>query len=612
MALRFIPIDSPKTSFIAGMNEANPEIVMAIRDASDVEDARRRVFRYLTDQEEHLFFDSAGAGPIEAATRRSAVDVLKAVFSPQNEKKCKAAALAPLRDALTADDSAVLREVSAGFLEEFRRLFAGVNGVASLPLDDEAAPDGEHAPTAAESERAASCRRSDELDRLSGPLHARVARYPNGLAAQHVVRRRETSARIRRALGVTARDWNDWQWQLVHVFRDERKIAEFVDLTDDESEAIKLARTNRVPFAVTPHYLSLMERSSDRTLDHAIRAQVFPPLEYVEYIVANADQRGTVLDFMHEHETSPVAGVTRRYPLIAILKPYISCAQICVYCQRNWEIEDVTSARAIAPQAMIDAAIEWFSAHPAITEILVTGGDPMLMGDAALAALLDRIAAIPHIERIRIGTRTPVALPQRLTPRLAKILAKHHVPGRREICVVTHIEHPFELTPETLRGVTRIRRNGMNMYNQRVFTIENSRRFESAATRVAIKKIGIDPYYTFNTKGKEETRAYRVPIARILQEWKEEARMLPGVVRTDEPVFNVPGIGKNYLRMSRDHAVIMISPIGERFYEFLPWDRNIEPTHSYVHRDVPIEGYLRELKRRGEDPAEYDSIWYYY
>ncbi|TVR62254.1 MAG: KamA family radical SAM protein [Spirochaetaceae bacterium] len=594
------------------MLEANPEIVTAIRAASDVEDARRRVFRYVTDQEQRVFLNSAGAGPIETATRRAAGDVLKAVFSPYNEKKCGTSALAPLRDALTASDTAGCAPVSAGFLEEFRRLFAGVNGVASLPFDDEAARDGEPPWTDAEGERAASCRRSDELDRLAGPLHARVARYPNGLAPQHVIRRRETVTRIRGALGASARDWNDWRWQLAHVFRDERTISEFVELTDDESEAIETARTHSVPFGVTPHYLSLMERSSDRTLDHAIRAQVFPPLEYVEYIVANADQRGTSLDFMHEHETSPVAGVTRRYPLIAILKPYISCAQICVYCQRNWEIEDVTSARAIAPRAMIDAALSWFSEHPAITEILVTGGDPMLMPDASLAALLDRIAAIPHIERIRIGTRTPVALPQRLTPEIVEILAKHHVPGRREVCIVTHIEHPFELTPETVRGVTRIRRKGMSLYNQRVFTIENSRRFESVATRIAIKKIGIDPYYTFNTKGKEETRAYRVPIARILQERKEEARMLPGVVRTDEPVFNVPGIGKNYLRMLQDHAVIMISPAGERFYEFLPWDRNIEATHSYVHRDVPIEGYLRELKRRGEDPAEYDSIWYYY
>jgi lysine 2,3-aminomutase len=153
---------------------------------------------------------------------------------------------------------------------------------------------------------------------------------------------------------------------------------------------------------------------------------------------------------------------------------------------------------------------------------------------------------------------------------------------------------------------------GIAVYNQQVFTMENSRKFETAALRLLIKQIGVDPYYTFNTKGKEETLWYRVPIARLLQERKEEARVLPGLSRTDEPVFNIPALGKNHLRAWQHHDVIMISPKGERIYEFHPWEKNITNAPTYVYADVPIFDYLMRLQQRGEDMDEYRSIWYYF
>ena len=116
--------------------------------------------------------------------------------------------------------------------------------------------------------------------------------------------------------------------------------------------------------------------------------------------------------------------------------------------------------------------------------------------------------------------------------------------------IVTHFEHSYEISPQAMHAVQKIRKAGMSVYNQVVYTIENSRRFETAKLRWDLKSIGVDPYYTFNMKGKEETRRYMVPIARILQERKEEARLLPGLDRTDEPVFNVPRLGKNHLRLN--------------------------------------------------------------
>jgi lysine 2,3-aminomutase len=180
-----------------------------------------------------------------------------------------------------------------------------------------------------------------------------------------------------------------------------------------------------------------------------------------------------------------------------------------------------------------------------------------------------------------------------------------------EISIVTHFEHPYEISPDALKSVQDLRKTGIMVYNQQVFTFENCRRFETVALRLALKQIGVDPYYTFNTKGKEETDHFRVPIARILQERKEEARLIPGLSRTDEPVFNIPGLGKNHLRAWQHHDLIMISPDGERVYEFHPWEKNIALAPTYVYRDVPIGRFLQRLTERGEPIEEYESIWYY-
>jgi len=103
-----------------------------------------------------------------------------------------------------------------------------------------------------------------------------------------------------------------------------------------------------------------------------------------------------------------------------------------------------------------------------------------------------------------------------------------------------------------------------------------------------------------------------VPIARILQERKEEARLLPGLDRTDEPVFNVPKLGKNQLQAGQDHRLVMILPDGSRVYEFHPWEKNISAIPPYNYVDVPIYDYLEELAARGENIRDYRTIWFYY
>jgi lysine 2,3-aminomutase len=168
------------------------------------------------------------------------------------------------------------------------------------------------------------------------------------------------------------------------------------------------------------------------------------------------------------------------------------------------------------------------------------------------------------------------------------------------------------MTPDSLECIRKIKNVGMNVYNQQVFTYYNSRRYETALLRRTLKLSGVDPYYTFSTKGKEETIDFRVPIARMEQEQLEEARLLPGLVRTDEPVFNVPRLGKVNLRAWQDHEIVNILPDGRRIYRFYSWEVRLVTALDYLHTDVSIYDYLQRLAEDGENVNDYDSIWYYF
>jgi lysine 2,3-aminomutase len=446
---------------------------------------------------------------------------------------------------------------------------------------------------------------------------ARVAekyssRYPSGLDDDAKRRRYQNKLRILRHFNATDYEWTYWKWQVRHIIKDAKTLSKLIKLTDEELEAVKQAEKYKIPFGITPYYLSLMDYESGQGRDTAIRAQVIPSLHYVKKLREFKSRDEASMDFMLERDTSPVEGITRRYPQIAILKPVMTCPQICVYCQRNWEIEDVYSTTAFLPKKKLEKALAWLANTPEINEVLVTGGDPFLLSNNRLENLLFKLSKLKHIKRIRIGTRTPVTLPQRIHDRLVKDINHFHIPGKREVLIVTHFEHPYEITQQSMDAIQKFRRYGLEVYNQLVFTFYNSRKFEAATLRDKLRLIGVTPYYTFNTKGKEETDDYRVPIPRLLQEQKEEARLMPGTVRTDEIVFNVPRLGKNYLRAVQHHDVISILPDGRRVYEFHPWEKKLALADTYLYTDVSIYKYLQRLKSIGENIADYKTIWYYY
>jgi lysine 2,3-aminomutase len=267
---------------------------------------------------------------------------------------------------------------------------------------------------------------------------------------------------------------------------------------------------------------------------------------------------------------------------------------------------------ALAPWEKIQEAIDWIREHPSIREVLITGGDPLTLEEGMLKKILDAVAANPRVDLIRIGSRTPVTVPMRITKELAALLGSYRILGQREICMITHVEHPYEITPEMVTAVDNLKRQGIGVFNQLVYTFFTSRRFESARLRMLLRRVGIDPYYTFVAKGKEETNQYRVPLARMLQEQKEEARLLPGIRRTDEVVYNVPRLGKNHARAYQHRDLIGILPDGSRVYEFHPWEKNIIQRENYIGSDVSILDYLQRLAAVGENPDDYNSIWYYF
>jgi lysine 2,3-aminomutase len=605
--------------YLEELDRIDPEAYTILAESQSLDDARSRLYSYLNRVETRLYEGNTGLHPLEHAAARQCIRVLKGILAPRSEVRAGFSTLEHLWRLVRGDRPRGQR-AGAGFVLEFVHLFRGMqgrSGIAEGWLGPLLVDEGTEMIDFARIEgRAAGIARSDFLDQVGSRLWARVRRHPSGLDPDVVTEREQNKARILDFLDGTPYHWDNYAWQLGHLFKGKDALPmleQLIPMADAEKEAIRLCVEHGIPFGITPYYLSLFDfESHERKHDAQVRAQVIPPMHYVEQMIEHREEREHYFDFMGEHDTSPIDLVTRRYATIAILKGYDTCPQICVYCQRNWEITGPMEAGALPTKEKLDHTLDWFADHPSLRDVLITGGDPLFLSDRRIEYIMDRLAAMDHIVNIRWGTRAPVTMPMRITEALAQILGRYVEPGRRNVGVVTHIESASEVTPEMAEVVHRLRCQGLYVYNQQVMTVHTSRRFQTVANRVAMKKVGVDPYYTFYPKGKEETSDYITPLARVLQERKEEARLLPGSFRTDEPVFNVPRLGKNHVRAAQDRELIAIRPDGRRVYLWHPWEKGITPTKPWLYVDKSIARYLRDLEQLGEDPADYSSIWYYY
>jgi lysine 2,3-aminomutase len=571
-------------------------------EAHDPEDLRKSLSDYLNDLERGYFNIHSPAYPqdmhvIEKNIAKQCIRILKNILQSENEESVGYSAL-DLLYGLYRRQADSLQEVSRGFILEFLHLFRGMHGRSFLRDAPILAVDEINAETMGRI-----------LDGYALKMREAFKGFRKGCDPERIERQKKLKRKILAYFSADEADWQDYRWHYRHIIRDEQTLADLVALEEEEIRGIRKAVEYQIPFQITPHYLSLFNEEGRDSYDKILRAQVIPSEAYCECVHENT-LKNIDMDFMGEKAGSPVPGITRRYPNIVILKPYDSCPQICVYCQRNWEIKDMRETRISARE--IRRAIEWIRENESITEVLVTGGDPLMLKDHYFRDILKALSAVGHVERIRIGTRMPVTLPYRFTDDFIDLLRSFNRPGDQELCIVTHIEDALEITPEVLSVTGKLRKAGLSVYNQQVFTYYNSQRFKTAYLRKVLKLSGIDPYYLFNTKGKEETRDFRVPIARIEQERKEEARFQPGIMRSDEPVFNVPKLGKSNLRSWQNHDIIMILPNGKRVYRFYPWESMSLRVDDYLYTDVSICEYLQRLAGDGEDVEEYKSIWYYF
>ncbi len=249
---------------------------------------------------------------------------------------------------------------------------------------------------------------------------------------------------------VSASQWDDWQWQQANRIRSREALEEVLELTDDERCALDAAAA-KFAFAVTPYYASLMARSDPSC---PIRRQAVPTMAELEVDPSELE------DPLAEEAHMPVPNLTHRYPDRALLYASHNCPVYCRHCNRKRKVADPTSAPS---RHALTEAIDYVREQPAIRDVLVSGGDPLSLSDARLGAVLADLRSIPHLEIIRLATRNPVTLPQRITPELAALLRAHH-----PIYVSTHFNHPKECTPEAARALRLLADAGCVLNNQMV------------------------------------------------------------------------------------------------------------------------------------------------
>lgn len=245
--------------------------------------------------------------------------------------------------------------------------------------------------------------------------------------------------------------WNDWRWQLKHRITTLEQLERLLPTLTPEERAGTLLANHKLALAITPYFFNLIDPADECC---PIRRQVIPRLE----------EAGTapweMTDPCGEDSHSPVPGLVHRYPDRVLFLVTDRCAAYCRYCTRSRLVSNA-SGYDFHPQ--FDRQIEYIARHPEVRDVLLSGGDPLLLSDEKLEDLLSRLRAIPHVEFLRVGTRIPVFLPQRITPELCQMLRQFH-----PLFISIHSNHPRELTLEVRQALERLADAGIPLGNQSV------------------------------------------------------------------------------------------------------------------------------------------------
>jgi len=362
---------------------------------------------------------------------------------------------------------------------------------------------------------------------LRGRIEDFLAASPNIPTGTKVRERIETQKnRILKLLGGGEEDWISWQWQLKNRIIDADVLKKIINLSQEELDDIR-ATGAKFRWAVSPYYASLIDPDDPSC---PVRLQALPRRDEI------LDENGT-LDPMAEELTSPATGITRRYPDRLIINVTNQCAMYCRHCQRRRNIGETDQN---TPRDCLLESLEYIRNNPEIRDVLLTGGDAFLLSNADLDWLLTELDAIPTVEIKRLGTRTPVTMPQRITNELCAVLERHH-----PVYVNTQFNHPLEVTAEAAEACSRLAGAGVPLGNQAVLLAGiNDNAHVMKKLNHELLKIRVRPYYIFHAKKVIGTLHFGTSIETGL-EIMEQLRGYTSGLAVPAYVINAPhGYGK--------------------------------------------------------------------
>jgi len=338
--------------------------------------------------------------------------------------------------------------------------------------------------------------------------------------------------------------WNDWRWQLSNRLNTVEDIEKVLPLTDSERTALQTQGIFRVD--VTPYFISLIdpEDPNDPT-----RLQIIPRAEEMQAFTAMME------DSLAEDRHSPVPGLVHRYPDRVLMLVTTQCASYCRYCTRSRIVGDPGQT---FKREEFEMQIDYLKRTPQVRDVLLSGGDPLVLAPKILEELLSRLREIPHIEIIRIGSRVPVFMPMRVTQELVDMLAKFH-----PLWLNIHVNHPNEISKELEEACDRLSRAGIPLGNQSVLlagvndNVHIQRQLVHDLVRIRVR-----PYYLYQCDLVEGAGHFRTPVAKGI-EIMEGLRGHTSGYAVPQFIVDAPGGGgkipltPNYLLSMSDHKVIL-------------------------------------------------------
>jgi lysine 2,3-aminomutase len=296
-------------------------------------------------------------------------------------------------------------------------------------------------------------------------------------------------------------DWNDWRWQVRNSIKSVSALKRFLDLTSDELACDENDKVN-LPIRITPYYASLLSRNDAM---QAIRRSVVPVKE--ELYISPGENH----DPLCEEHSSPVPNLVHRYPDRVLFLITGFCSTYCRYCTRSHMVAQ--DDKLHLGKSVLEPAFNYIASNPAIRDVLLSGGDPLTLGDNYLDYVLSRLRAIPHVEIIRIGTKVPVVLPQRITKSLAGILNKYH-----PLFMSIHFTHPDELTTEVTQATARLANVGIPLGSQTVLLKSVNDEVQVMKSLMqGLLKLRVRPYYLYQCDPIPGSTHFRTTIEKGLE-----------------------------------------------------------------------------------------------